>query len=64
MSDRITLEEALEGEGYADIMELMEESLFGASSGVPALCDDGCTVEPDGTCFHGHPSALLAAGMI
>jgi hypothetical protein len=25
---------------------------------------DGCQVEPDGTCEHGHPSWLLRAGMI
>jgi hypothetical protein len=25
---------------------------------------DGCTVEPDGTCEHGHPSWLLYLGMI
>jgi hypothetical protein len=25
---------------------------------------DGCTVEPDGTCPHGHPSWLLYWGMI
>jgi len=25
---------------------------------------DGCWVEPDGVCEHGHPSWLLAMGMI
>jgi len=25
---------------------------------------DGCTVELDGTCSHGHPSWLLVMGMI
>lgn len=25
---------------------------------------DGCTVEPDGTCEHGHPSWLLHLGLI
>jgi hypothetical protein len=25
---------------------------------------DGCTVEPDGECEHGHPSWLLRLGMI
>lgn len=25
---------------------------------------DGCWVEPDGTCEHGHPSWLLRFGMI
>ena len=31
---------------------------------VPALCEDGCEVEPDGRCEHGHPSILLAMGII
>lgn len=31
---------------------------------VPACCDDGCEVEPDGNCPHGHESVLLAMGMI
>lgn len=30
----------------------------------PALCEDGCDVEPDGECEHGHPSILMAKGMI
>ena len=25
---------------------------------------DGCTVEPDGTCPHGHPSWLLVLGYV
>ena len=31
---------------------------------VPALCKEGCEVEPDGRCEHGCPSVLLALGMI
>lgn len=29
-----------------------------------AEATDGCTVEPDGVCPHGHPSWLLALGLI
>ena len=29
-----------------------------------AEATDGCRVEPDGVCEHGHPSWLLALGMI
>lgn len=31
-----------------------------------SVCDatDGCSVEPDGMCEHGHPSWLLALGLI
>jgi hypothetical protein len=25
---------------------------------------DGCTIEPDGTCHHGHPSWLIRLGLI
>jgi hypothetical protein len=31
---------------------------------VPACCDEGCEVEPDGRCEHGCPSVLLALGVI
>lgn len=31
---------------------------------VSALCEDGCEVEPDGTCPHGHPSVVRAAGYV
>lgn len=31
---------------------------------VPACCAEGCEVEPDGRCEHGHPSLLLALGVI
>ncbi len=31
---------------------------------VPTRCPEGCEVEPDGKCFHGYPSVLLAAGLI
>ena len=31
---------------------------------VPALCKEGCEVEPDGRCEHSCPSILIALGMI
>lgn len=31
---------------------------------VPACCDEGCEVEPDGRCEHDCPSVLLAFGLI
>lgn len=33
-------------------------------SSVPCLCADRCEAEPDGECPHGHPSVLVAAGLI
>lgn len=61
MAERISVEEAL---GYdpmedpAAMTELVMDSI------VPACCDEGCSVEPDGRCPHGHPSVLLALGII
>jgi hypothetical protein len=54
---RISVTEALDEYGYT-----LREVVF--SSVVPACCDDLCEVEPDGFCEHGHPSVLLASGMI
>ncbi len=41
-------------------MDTLEEWVF------DSVCEatDGCTVEHDGTCEHGHPSWLLVLGMI
>ena len=41
-------------------MEEIESFVFGDV----CLATDGCTVEPDGVCPHGHPSWLIALGMI
>ena len=43
-----------------DMLELLENSFF--DSGCEAT--DGCWVETDGICEHGHPSWLLRWGMI
>lgn len=31
---------------------------------VPALCDHGCEIEPDGLCQHDQPSILIKLGFI
>jgi hypothetical protein len=43
-------------EALADYSELDDD--------YPALCSEGCQVEPDGHCPHGAPSLLLALGLI
>lgn len=58
---RLTLKQFAQDEGLS-VMELLEE--YGNESVVPALCTEGCEVEPDGRCEHGCPSLLLAAGVI
>lgn len=42
---------------FDEIMEMVDED-----GGCEAT--DGCWVEPDGMCPHGHPSWLLRLGMI
>ena len=44
------------------VEELLET--YGNDSVVPACCEDGCYVEPDGRCCHGYPSILIALGVI
>jgi len=56
MSDYVDSSEVLEIEGL-DFSDLMDSS-------VPACCSEGCYVEPDGKCSHGHPSVLLDMGLI
>lgn len=48
--------------GYSDVTLFLEECCN--DSIVPACCDEGCEVEPDGFCEHGCPSPLIALGMI
>jgi len=53
---RISASEAMRRNGLT--IEDLNDSV------VPACCDDGCEVELDGHCPHGHPSVLLQMGMI
>ncbi len=62
---RMTIKQYIEENGYEDLedwKEFLEEIIV--SSVAPALCTEGCEVELDGTCPHGCPSIILAAGMI
>lgn len=61
MTKRITVEQVAQNEGMTKD-ELLEK--YGYESVVPACCDEGCTVEPDGTCEHGYPSFMIALGVI
>lgn len=51
------------GEAEKEVIfdRLTEISMDGIA---PALCEDGCEVEPDGRCPHGCPSVLIATGVI
>ena len=60
---KITLKEWLEQNGYASADEALAD-YSELDSVYPALCSEGCEVEPDGKCCHGCPSILRAAGLI
>jgi len=57
----ITIEQVAENEGMS-MIQLLET--YGEESVVPACCDEGCQVEPDGKCPHGCPSILIKLGVI
>ena len=59
---RVSVAKTLEGEGYT--LDEFISSPAASDSVVPACCDEGCQVEPDGRCEHGCPSVLLALGVI
>jgi hypothetical protein len=44
--------------------EAMAEAVMFGDENALALCDEQCEVEPDGSCPHGCPSFLRAAGII
>ena len=46
------------------LMDLTSLNDSDTDSVIEALCDEGCSVEPDGRCSHGCPSPLLAMGLI
>lgn len=45
-----------------DMMDALEE--WNSDGIVPAMCKEGCEVEPDGICEHGCQSILLRMGVI
>lgn len=59
---RITVAKLAEINGFENKMDFIEECCN--DSVVPACCDQGCEVEPDGRCEHGCPSPLIALGII
>lgn len=62
---RISVAKFRESEGLTD-EDAYTEYLghLVCDSVAPAMCDEGCEVEPDGRCEHGCPSILLAVGMM
>jgi hypothetical protein len=60
---RITVTQALAEAGFASLEDFVDSGA-GSDSVVPAACDEGCEVEPDGICPHGCKSVLLILGYI
>ena len=58
----ISLQQVAEIEGYGSDMEMLTD--LGYDSIVPACCECGAQVEPDGFCEHGNPSIILEFGII
>jgi len=54
----MTYDELLAEYGEDEIWEWLDDAW------VPTECPQGCMVEPDGCCAHGHPSLLIQAGLI
>lgn len=52
--EEITVKELARRENWTSIHEMRSDLV--TSAVVPALCEDGCRVEPDGECPHGHPA--------
>jgi len=62
---KLTLDEWLEDQGFEDNEEFQEALASYNDDGiVPALCTEGCMVEPDGVCPHGRDSVLHAVGVV
>ena len=58
---RMSITDFCEEEGLNEEEVLAE---YATESVVPAICTEGCEVEPDGRCEHKCPSILLALGVI
>jgi hypothetical protein len=58
--------------GYEELNDLLEDLMIGEEDfdadgfgdGSVVATQDGCHVEPDGTCPHGYPSPMLRLDMI
>lgn len=60
MSERQTAAETMRDHGIGET-DLNELAL---AVSVPACCSEGCMVEIDGECPHGHPSLLIEIGIV
>lgn len=64
----MTVKQLLEDLGYSPTLEglkeLLQECEQEGGVAYPAVCEEGCFVEPDGCCPHGKTSVLSRAGVV
>ncbi len=60
---KLTLAQWMEKEGVKSLDEILTQYDL-LDSVQPALCSEGCEVEPDGTCPHGGVALTMALGVI
>lgn len=64
----MTVKQLLDDLGFAPtkegLKELLQECEEEGGVAYPALCDEGCFVEPDGCCPHGKVSVLVRASLL
>lgn len=59
---RLKIAQLAKREDFADAIAMLDA--YTSESMMPALCEAGCQVEPDGKCPHGHPSPLRLLGFV
>jgi hypothetical protein len=65
VADRLSIEKFRRVENLQDETDWEDQLVDWSYEGIsPALCSEGCEVESDGSCEHGHPSVLLEAGVL
>jgi len=60
---KLSVEQTLQDAGFESIDDFID-SAAAFDSCIPACCDCGAYVEPDGHCEHGNPSVLIVLGVI
>lgn len=62
---KMSLADWMKSYGFEDDEEAMEFLQMESMNGTcPAMCEEDCTVEPDGECPHGNKSVMLEMGLI
>ena len=62
MAHKVTVQELEDAEGQS-ALDILEEVMFDTRH-CPAMCSEGCEVEVDGVCPHGHQSLALEMGVV